>query len=63
MKEELYRGYTIRHHKTDKYFGLIYRPGSPLAMGAKAIATAEEGEAIMLMRAKAIIDQEEEKAL
>ncbi|MGJ5151688.1 hypothetical protein [Bradyrhizobium sp. HKCCYLR1023] len=61
MKTLEYRGYILRHHKTDSYFCLIYRPGSNVAMSAKAVASAEEGEAIMLARAKAIVDAEEAK--
>ena len=63
MQETEYKSYRIRYHCVAEWFALIFRLGSNLAMGgANITATVEEGEQVLLSRARARIDQEESPA-
>ena len=60
MQETTYKGYRIRYHCTSVWFTHIYPPGLGLALGDDIItATREEGEQVLLSRARARIDNEE----
>jgi hypothetical protein len=57
VQETSYKGYRIRYHKVADWFAQVYPPGSGLALGGDIPkATLQEGEHIMLMRAKAKVD-------
>jgi len=61
MQSTTHRNYRISYHfKSGQWLGYIYRPSSPLIMRNGTItATAEEGESILLERARARIDEAE----
>lgn len=60
MQETTYKSYRIRYHCTSEWFTHVYPPGSGLALGGNIItATREEGEQVLLSRARARVDQEE----
>ena len=60
MQETMYRGYRVRYHKVAEWFAHIYRPGASSMMSEKPKATVQEGEALLMVRVRAIIDREEE---
>jgi hypothetical protein len=60
MQSATYRGYRIGYHCESKWFAHIYRPSSPLIMRNGTVqATREEGEAVLLERARVRIDEAE----
>jgi hypothetical protein len=63
LEETIYKNYRILYQLTYRWFANIVRPGSRQVMGGNPItATKEEGERILLDRAYARIDEEEEKS-
>lgn len=55
-----YKGYFIRYHRTTEWLAQIYKAGSNVAIaGTRITATSDEGEQILLARARARIDEEE----
>lgn len=63
MKEEVYRGYSIRFHfRNDRWSAQVRRPGGFMVMKDGFInATPEEGEHVLLERARARVDSEEDR--
>jgi hypothetical protein len=60
MREEIYRGYSIRYDLRGTWTAQIRRPGGYVVMRDGFItATTDEGEQILLKRARERIDQEE----
>ncbi len=61
MKEVTYRGYSIRFHSTPlRWSAQVRRPGGYMILKDGFItATLDEGENILLERARARIDAEE----
>jgi hypothetical protein len=61
MREVQYRGYSIRFHRTDvRWSAQIRRPGGFMVMRDGFVtATIEEGETVLLERARVRIDAEE----
>jgi len=63
MQETTYKGYRIKYHCVAEWFAHIYPPGFPLALGGPTItASRDEGEQVLLSRARERIDQEESNA-
>jgi len=60
----LHRGYSIRfHQRNGRWSAQVRRPGGFLVIKDGFVtATLEEGEAVLLERARARIDEEEAKA-
>lgn len=59
MAEFKYRDYVIMTRKMGpRMAALIKPPNSPLALSEIPQATAEEGEAVLMARAKAAIDKD-----
>lgn len=60
MREEIYRGHSIRYHQRNgRWSAQIRRPGGFMVMKDGFItAAAEEGEGVLLDRARARIDAE-----
>ena len=65
MRETSYRGYSIRYRNTGvRWSAHIRRPGGFMVMKDGFLAASlEEGEAVLLQRARAKIDAEEDAAL
>jgi hypothetical protein len=59
MQETSYRNYRIRYHKVTEWFAHVYRPGENKRMSDIPKASLAEGEAVLLSRARAIVDREE----
>jgi hypothetical protein len=61
MKEVIYRGYSIRFHSTPlRWSAQVRRPGGHMVLKDGFItATLEEGESVLLERARARVDVEE----
>jgi hypothetical protein len=58
MKTIDYRGYAIVVRSAGMWSSLVYAPGSRLAMSQGTLsATLEEGEAVLLQRAKDAVDR------
>ena len=59
-----YRGYRILTQLTKEWFANIFRPGSNRVMTGPphATATREEGEQVVIARARDVIDKEEAKS-
>lgn len=55
MEKTSYRGYTIRYHRTNKWFAHIYRPGSNKVANIVE-ATLKEGVEVLLQCARGWID-------
>jgi hypothetical protein len=60
MLELIYRGYAVRFRSSDEHWSAhIRKPGGLFVMrGGFLTATLEEGQAVLLERAKALIDQD-----
>jgi len=57
MKEKQHRGWRIRYHCTGEWLAEVYRPGSLMAENGRSVATLEEGEDVVLQRARQKIDE------
>ena len=57
MKQTNYCGYRISFDCNAEWFALIYAPGAPFPMGDMPKASLQEGEQILLERARAAIDE------
>jgi hypothetical protein len=60
MREEIYRGHSIRYHQRNgRWSAQVRRPGGFLVMkDGFMTAAADEGESVLLDRARARIDAE-----
>lgn len=63
MREVIYRGYSIRFHLRSNWSAQIRRPGGFMVMrDGFIVASAEEGEGVLLARCRERIDKEEDSA-
>jgi hypothetical protein len=56
MNETEYRGYRIRAYQTKKFFANIVAPGTNAVLRNIPTATLDEGEDVLLSRAKNMVD-------
>jgi len=56
VREAAYRGWLIRYHKGREWTAELFRPGSAEAISQRLVASADEGEIMLIQRAQRTID-------
>ena len=58
VHEATYKGWLIRYRYDGEWIAELYRPGSGEALPERLVASADEGETILIQRAQRAIDSQ-----
>ena len=61
VREATYRGWLIRYRKDREWTAELFRPGSSEAIFQRLVASADEGEIMLIQRAQRTIDLLDDK--